>query len=582
MPRWPVTWLLACLVLTGCTFEATEVLVQFNTDAPLDRRMVVTATVYGADSTRRPIVRSWERTDAGRASTPGVDAGVVRFPASFAVVPGNGPRDATVTLALDATLAGRTATDPPLQFRRVVRFRFTPGRTTVLPVFLSMSCGSPAPNCTTVPLSRCTVSIRCEEMGRTCGDRGMCVDPLADPHPITPGDREAGVLGGDATLDTRGSDARSDVATDTRGMDVRPGDAGPCSGGCPAPAHGTAMCVSNVCMITCAPGFGNCDANDANGCEAALDSTSHCGTCGQTCPAGQLCMTGACVPSCTGGTVLCGGSCANLQTSSTNCGACGNACASGMECSAGRCVLICAGGTTLCGGACADLQTSTSNCGACGTTCPARANGSPVCSGGSCGVACNAGWANCDGSVTNGCETNVDSSTSDCGGCGRGCAPANASAQCSSGLCGIAACNSGWYDLNATASDGCECVRDSNGPDCGSATPVGPIGVGGSTTLGGNLVPAGSNDWFVVSFAPGGHPHITLGANPGGQTLGVMNDCAGNVTCTDGSGGSVNDWEFSDTAGPHTTRDIPFPTQVIVHVQGGSAVCAQYSVSVTN
>ncbi|MEI8257997.1 MAG: hypothetical protein WCJ30_20160 [Deltaproteobacteria bacterium] len=345
MPRWPALWLLAFLVVTGCTFEATEVLVQFNTDAPADRRMVVTATIYGTDATRRPIVRSWERTDAARASTPGVDAGVVVFPASFAVVPGSGPRDATVTLVLDAVLAGRTATDPAVQFRRLVRFGFTSGRTTVLPVFLSVTCASPAPDCTTVTASRCTVSTRCEETGRTCGDHGQCVDPVVEPHPITPADLEAGVLGGDATLDTHGQD----VTTDTRGMDVLPGDTGPCLGGCPAPAHGTAMCLSDVCITSCATGFGNCDGNDANGCESPLDTTTHCGTCGLVCPAAQLCMGGTCVPSCSGGTTLCGGSCADVRTSSTNCGACGNVCASGMECLSGGCVPICTGGSTLCG-----------------------------------------------------------------------------------------------------------------------------------------------------------------------------------------------------------------------------------------
>ncbi len=50
------------------------------------------------------------------------------------------------------------------------------------------------------------------------------------------------------------------------------------------------------CTITCAPGFGDCDTNLANGCETVLDTISNCGTCATECSCyGEArCINGAC------------------------------------------------------------------------------------------------------------------------------------------------------------------------------------------------------------------------------------------------------------------------------------------------
>jgi hypothetical protein len=46
--------------------------------------------------------------------------------------------------------------------------------------------------------------------------------------------------------------------------------------------------------VACSAGFGNCDANAANGCEAAFASDPlNCGMCGKSC-AGQACVAGVC------------------------------------------------------------------------------------------------------------------------------------------------------------------------------------------------------------------------------------------------------------------------------------------------
>jgi hypothetical protein len=50
-------------------------------------------------------------------------------------------------------------------------------------------------------------------------------------------------------------------------------------------------------MPVCSTGYGDCDSSRANGCEAALDTTSNCGICGRSCPANggtPVCQSGAC------------------------------------------------------------------------------------------------------------------------------------------------------------------------------------------------------------------------------------------------------------------------------------------------
>ena len=71
-------------------------------------------------------------------------------------------------------------------------------------------------------------------------------------------------------------------------------------------------CTDGKCVVTCAPGFANCDGKARNGCEVDLSAPSSCGTscetravCQGTTPS---CATGACVPipSCAGLDKTCG------------------------------------------------------------------------------------------------------------------------------------------------------------------------------------------------------------------------------------------------------------------------------------
>jgi hypothetical protein len=69
----------------------------------------------------------------------------------------------------------------------------------------------------------------------------------------------------------------------------------------------------------------------------------------------------------------------------------------------------------------ADLQTDSANCGACGKVCVGRANAYGVCNAGVCTVACNTGFADCNGDPSNGCEVDLENNADNCGKCGRSC-----------------------------------------------------------------------------------------------------------------------------------------------------------------
>ena len=111
----------------------------------------------------------------------------------------------------------------------------------------------------------------------------------------------------------------------------------------------TESCDSGTCMITsCNAGWDNCDGAHENGCETMLNTLANCGTCGAACNlanATESCATGACrLSTCNPGFGNCDGNDANgcetpLNTL-TNCGNCGTACTranASATCAGGTC-----------------------------------------------------------------------------------------------------------------------------------------------------------------------------------------------------------------------------------------------------
>ncbi len=83
--------------------------------------------------------------------------------------------------------------------------------------------------------------------------------------------------------------------------------------------------------------------------------------------------------------------------------------AQGGACAAGACTgMSCVPGFGDCNGnmsdGCETALDTTGNCGGCGTTCSAGAHANSDCSSGTCQRSCQNPWENCDGNWANGCE----------------------------------------------------------------------------------------------------------------------------------------------------------------------------------
>ena len=83
-----------------------------------------------------------------------------------------------------------------------------------------------------------------------------------------------------------------------------------------------------------------------------------------------------------------------------------------------------------------------------------------------CPGSCPAGRADCDGDANNGCETDIRTDTSNCGGCGWNCNDAT-SAVCAAGVCKLT-CAAHMADCNGEAQDGCETALLDDANNCGA------------------------------------------------------------------------------------------------------------------
>lgn len=164
---------------------------------------------------------------------------------------------------------------------------------------------------------------------------------------------------GEVTLDN--NPIRSDVCAEGGGPDAGGGPDGG-GGGSDAGQSELSCC------------FGAVACNGA--CADLKTDANHCGACGTSCAANEVCSAGACAP-CPGSRTQCLEQCADLSSDPFNCGACGKVCAASQSCVAGSCG-PCEG--TVCSNTCVELRTDSANCGACGNACAAD----QCCNAGSC------------------------------------------------------------------------------------------------------------------------------------------------------------------------------------------------------
>jgi len=221
---------------------------------------------------------------------------------------------------------------------------------------------------------------------------------------------------------------------------TNPAHCGGCNAPCATRPNAVTTCVAGGCGFTCMAGFADCDGVAANGCESTNSDTTNCGTCGNACAAGVMCIDGRC--GCPAGRSDCDGNPATVCETNTAMG---------------------------------DIA----NCGGCGTRCPTPPRGATmVCVAGSCRIStvvCTAGIANCDGNDSNGCETTTLSDVNNCGACRRSCALLNATAACVAGTCSVSRCNVGFVDCDRDPATGCESYPPSDYRNCGACGQSCPV-----------------------------------------------------------------------------------------------------------
>ena len=268
-----------------------------------------------------------------------------------------------------------------------------------------------------------------------------------------------------------------------------------CSAKCSANNVPLPTCTNGLCDGACAAGTADCNGDKlTDGCEVLVATDpNHCGGCGAKCSTNNVpsptCTSGLCDGACTAGTADCNGDkltdgCEVLvATDPDHCGGCGAKCSvnniPSPTCTNGLCDGACAAGTADCNGdkltdGCeVDTRSSTSNCGSCGASC-SSSHIAPLCASGVCTGACDAGWADCDDDKrTNGCETDIRGTPAHCGICGAACSTNHVpTPTCASGVC-TGACAVGWDDCNGDKrTDGCETDVTSNILACGGCGQV--------------------------------------------------------------------------------------------------------------
>ncbi|MFO0606795.1 MAG: hypothetical protein U0324_26725 [Polyangiales bacterium] len=269
---------------------------------------------------------------------------------------------------------------------------------------------------------------------------------------------------------------------------------GACGSACTGGAGTTSTCVMGSCESQCTAGSADCDMDPSNGCEVnTRTSLANCGGCGLACSfpnAGATCASGVCTrAACNAGFGDCDGNAANgcesdVASSTANCGSCGRACPAGQACRAGACLSTCTPAPLMqCGAACVDTSASVANCGSCGRVC-SFPNATAECRTGTCALAaCTPGFGDCNASA--GCETNLNTDVNNCGGCGVACGRTNGTPTCAAGVCGVT-CNPGFSNCDGDPTDGCETATGTDVRNCGTCGRTCSLPNASATCAAGN------------------------------------------------------------------------------------------------
>jgi len=181
---------------------------------------------------------------------------------------------------------------------------------------------------------------------------------------------------------------------------------------------------------------------------------------------------------------------------------------------------------------------------------------------------------------------------------------------CNAGLCQVATCDPGYYNVNNTFTDGCECQDTGSPTICSSASTITPSGTANAVSATGTIPLAmGNGDWYTISIPPNypgynrgqgvvtvrlltGSPEFLLeirGAETGGSCASGVMSCGGGAMTASG----VASYTFTDSTAlnvgitPQTqswySRANPWPTSLFVRVYRAQTAitCNSYQLSVT-
>lgn len=380
-----------------------------------------------------------------------------------------------------------------------------------------------------------------------------------------------------------------DLATD-------PNHCGGCGMICPLePRNGSPSCAGSECVLACDDGFADCNVDIDDGCEASLASGTNCGACGTVCGgATPFCQTRSgggfeCVSNCDAALMRCGDSCVDIVADALHCGGCDVVCAEPPRgspvCAASTCGLACDAGFDDCNATlddgCETPLDRVNNCGGCGVRCR-RDHAAESCPGQMCMIgACDMGWGDCNTDPDDGCERDIRTLT-DCGGCGTACTVDRGTPSCSTGTCGVSDCDAGFEDCNGVAGDGCE-TRTGTLSDCS--------GCGDACSFPNGVAACNSRSCELVDCMPG-FGNCDMNDGNGCETvLGTLSNCMScgdvcsfpNAGATCGGGGCAIgpcDTGFGNCAGG-AASGCEQRLDTLVHCGGCRTACTRQNATAT-
>lgn len=291
--------------------------------------------------------------------------------------------------------------------------------------------------------------------------------------------------------------------------------------------------VTSPCVVN-PPEVCNGVDDDCNGTVDDPGASASCSVPNATaaCTAGN-CVVGSCDPGYADCDLLAANGCerdvTTFQTDPLHCGGCNQVCPdppnASPGCFGGSCGVVCDPGFADCdlsaGNGCeVALGSSPNHCGACNNVCPARPNAATTCTASTCGYSCDLGFSDCDGSPANGCEVNDAAFLTDsfnCGGCGVTCTLPNGVGVCAGGSCqsAVAFCDADFWDIDGNGANGCEyaCTFVSaNDPPDDSFIDANCDGVDGNASDGIFVSPAGNDGAAGTRAAPKATPNAAISA----------------------------------------------------------------------